>query len=173
MEHMFQVPETSIYHKILVYETSNVSIFHNVSSGSTLWETWQRGKKVNVQQGKQHPRERERGRDRETKRTCILVPQCAPQSKLIFKFITSMSHEFSAQLVEISLIRDVRTRTRGPARSEVFLGDFPTSTRMGATVGGPKKRGLCGWMRWELQTQRQRHRKVIEKILFKAFRNSL
>jgi len=36
----------------------------------------------------------------------------------------------------------VRTRTRGPARSEVFLGDFPTSTGMGATVGGPKKRGL-------------------------------
>jgi hypothetical protein len=36
----------------------------------------------------------------------------------------------------------VRTRTSGPARSEVFLGDFPTSTGMGATVGGPKKRGL-------------------------------
>lgn len=64
MEH--QVPETSIYHKILVYETSNVGIFYNVSSGSTLWETWQRGKKSMFNRGNNiREREREGQRDKE------------------------------------------------------------------------------------------------------------
>ena len=109
--------------------------------------------------------ERERGRDRETKRTCILVPH----SQSWFLNLYQACHlNFQPSWWRYPIKGCLWGP--GPEGQPGLKCSLVTSLlQQGWELrwGGPRSgaSGCRQWMCWELQTQRQRHRKVIEKIL--------